>query len=104
MRKRKMEFIMRYGSWHCWLRWSPSATWRHRVFPRTGVAPARPLDRIRIEPASQERAVPQASAPAVETADPDEVKHSGDKTDVDAIGERNVRCKTGVGNWYGVDR
>jgi beta-barrel assembly-enhancing protease len=23
---------------------------------------------------------------------------------VDAIGERNVGCKTGVGNWYGVEK
>ncbi len=45
-----------------------------------------------------------ASAPVVEPADPDEVKHGGGKTDVDAIGERNVGCKTGVGNWYGVEK
>jgi predicted Zn-dependent protease len=42
--------------------------------------------------------------PTVETADPDKVKHDGGKTDVDAIGERNVGCKTGVGNWYGVEK
>jgi len=32
-------------------------------FPRTGVASARPLDRIRIIPAAQERAVPQRRHP-----------------------------------------
>jgi predicted Zn-dependent protease len=42
--------------------------------------------------------------PTVESADPDKVKHDGGKTDVDAIGERNVGCKTGVGNWYGVEK
>jgi predicted Zn-dependent protease len=45
-----------------------------------------------------------ASVPAVEPADPDKVKHNGGKGDVDAIGDRNVGCKTGVGNWYGVEK
>ncbi len=47
---------------------------------------------------------PGSTVPVVEPADPDQVKHSGGKTDVDAIGERNVGCKTGVGNWYGVEK
>ena len=47
---------------------------------------------------------PAASAPAVEPADPDKVKHNGGKADVDAIGDRNVGCKTGVGNWYSVEK
>lgn len=45
-----------------------------------------------------------STVPAVEPADSGKVKHSGGKTDVDAIGERNVGCKTGVGNWYGVEK
>jgi predicted Zn-dependent protease len=45
-----------------------------------------------------------ASARTVEPADPDKVKHNGGKTDVDAIGDRNVGCKTGLGNWYGVEK
>jgi beta-barrel assembly-enhancing protease len=44
------------------------------------------------------------SASTVEPADPDKVKHNGGKTDVDAIGNRNVGCKTGLGNWYGVEK
>src|SRR5260370_361665 len=47
---------------------------------------------------------PAAAAPAVEPADPDKVRHNGGKADVDAIGDRNVGCKTGVGNWYGVEK
>jgi predicted Zn-dependent protease len=47
---------------------------------------------------------PAAAKPAVEPADPDKVKHNGGKTDVDAIGDRNVGCKTGVGNWYSVEK
>ena len=37
-------------------------------------------------------------------ADPEKVKHDGGKEDVDAIGNRNVGCKTGMGNWYGVEK
>jgi len=44
------------------------------------------------------------ASPNVEPADPDNVKHDGGKTDVDAIGNRNVGCTTGVGNWYGVEK
>jgi beta-barrel assembly-enhancing protease len=42
--------------------------------------------------------------PTIETADPDKVKHDGGKTDVEAVGNRNVGCKTGLGNWYGVEK
>src|SRR6201981_361505 len=44
------------------------------------------------------------SAPTVEPAEADEVKHNGGKTDVNAIGNRNVGCKTGLGNWFGVEK
>ena len=44
------------------------------------------------------------ASPTVEPAAPDKVKHDGGKTDVDAVGNRNVGCTTGVGNWYGVEK
>ena len=44
------------------------------------------------------------AATSVEPADPDKVKHEGGKTDADAVGNRNVGCKTGMGNWYGVEK
>jgi predicted Zn-dependent protease len=44
------------------------------------------------------------AAASVEPADPDKVKHEGGKTDVDAVGNRNVGCKTGMGNWFGVEK
>jgi len=44
------------------------------------------------------------TSPTVEPSDPDKVKHNGGKTDPDAVGNRNVGCKTGVGNWYGVEK
>src|SRR6201984_2425705 len=35
--------------------------------------------------------------------DDDQIKHNGGKTDVDAVGNRNVGCGRGVGNWYSVE-
>jgi len=45
-----------------------------------------------------------APPPPIQAADPDKVKHNGGKDDVDAVGNRNVGCKTGVGNWYSVEK
>jgi beta-barrel assembly-enhancing protease len=54
---------------------------------------------------ASDSATPKSTAPsAVEPADPDKVKHEGGKGDVDAVGNRNVGCKTGLGNWYGVEK
>jgi beta-barrel assembly-enhancing protease len=44
------------------------------------------------------------SKPAVQPADPDKVKHDGGKQDVDAVGNRNVGCGRGLGNWYSVEK
>jgi predicted Zn-dependent protease len=63
---------------------------------------ARPTDQN--SSSSTAQSSPAAAAPAVEPADPDKVKHNGGKADVDAIGHRNVGCKTGVGNWYSVEK
>ena len=54
-------------------------------------------------PTSDTAAKSTAPAP-VKAADPDKVKHEGGKEDVDAVGNRNVGCKTGMGNWYGVEK
>jgi predicted Zn-dependent protease len=45
-------------------------------------------------------AQPPASLP---TQDDSQIKHDGTKTDVDAVGNRNVGCGRGVGNWYTVE-
>ena len=45
-------------------------------------------------------APPPAALPTSEDAD---IKHDGGKTDVDAVGNRNVGCGRGVGNWYSVE-
>ena len=54
----------------------------------------------------QDAAASTPSKPAATSVepDPDKVKHEGGKTDVDAVGNRNVGCKTGMGNWYGVEK
>jgi predicted Zn-dependent protease len=46
----------------------------------------------------------KGSGPAIaQPAEPDKVKHDGGEDDVDAIGNRNVGCNRGMGNWYTVE-
>lgn len=45
-----------------------------------------------------------SKAPQVQEADPDSVKHNGGKGDVEAVGNRNVGCNRGLGNWYSVEK
>jgi predicted Zn-dependent protease len=47
---------------------------------------------------------PKKEPAALPTQDDSQIKHNGGKTDVDAIGNRNVGCGRGVGNWYSVER
>jgi len=51
--------------------------------------------------ATQEGKPPKAP---IEAADPEKVKHDGGKTDVEAVGNRNVGCNRGMGNWYSVEK
>ena len=45
------------------------------------------------------------AAPADEpTAQPTKLKHDGGINDLDAIGNRNVGCNRGMGNWYSVEK
>jgi len=44
-----------------------------------------------------------AKPPTLPTADDNDIKHNGGKTDIDAVGNRNVGCGRGVGNWYSVE-
>ncbi|MGC2794296.1 MAG: M48 family metallopeptidase [Candidatus Sulfotelmatobacter sp.] len=46
-----------------------------------------------------------AQAPAaLPTQDDSQIKHNGGEADVDAVGNRNVGCGRGVGNWYSIER
>src|SRR5579864_4177128 len=46
---------------------------------------------------------PKKDPAALPTQDDSAIKHNGGKTDVDAVGNRNVGCSKGLGNWYSVE-
>ena len=46
---------------------------------------------------------PKPAPATLPTQDDSQIKHNGGKTDVDAVGNRNVGCGRGVGNWYSVE-
>jgi beta-barrel assembly-enhancing protease len=54
--------------------------------------------------ASDVQNAPQQQPAALPTQDDSQIKHNGGKNDVDAVGNRNVGCGRGVGNWYSVER
>jgi predicted Zn-dependent protease len=46
---------------------------------------------------------PKRAPAELPTKDDDQIKHDGTVTDVDAVGNRNVGCTRGMGNWYTVE-
>src|SRR5579884_2806062 len=54
--------------------------------------------------ASDIQNAPKKGPEALPTRDDSQIKHDGGKTDVDAVGNRNVGCGRGVGNWYSVEK
>ena len=64
--------------------------------------PAQDPDKDQPKAADVQNAPKQAPA-ALPTQDDSQIKHDGTKTDVDAVGNRNVGCGRGVGNWYTVE-
>src|SRR5271167_4730858 len=68
----------------------------------TPTAPTQDPDQNQPKAADVENAPKQAPA-ALPTQDDSQIKHDGTKTDVDAVGNRNVGCGRGVGNWYTVE-
>jgi len=54
--------------------------------------------------ASDIQNAPKKAPAALPVQDDSQVKHDGGKTDVDAVGNRNVGCGRGVGNWYSVEK
>ncbi len=46
---------------------------------------------------------PKQAPAALPTQDDSQIKHNGGKADVDAVGNRNVGCGRGVGNWYSIE-
>lgn len=59
---------------------------------------------ISASPASAEGDTANKNDKPVKLANPDDVKHDGGKDDVDAIGNRNVGCNKGLGNWYSIEK
>ena len=53
--------------------------------------------------ASDVQNAPKQPPATLPTQDDSQIKHDGSKTDVDAVGNRNVGCGRGVGNWYTVE-
>ncbi len=47
---------------------------------------------------------PKQNPAALPTQDDAAIKHDGGKDDVDAVGNRNVGCGRGVGNWYSIEK
>jgi beta-barrel assembly-enhancing protease len=47
---------------------------------------------------------PAQQPAALPNKDDDQVKHDGSINDVDAVGNRNVGCGRGVGNWYSIEK
>ena len=45
---------------------------------------------------------PQQAPATLPTQDDSQIKHNGGKADIDAVGNRNVGCGRGVGNWYSI--
>jgi predicted Zn-dependent protease len=54
--------------------------------------------------ASDIQNAPKKGPAALPTQEDSQIKHDGGKTDVDAVGNRNVGCGRGVGNWYSVEK
>jgi beta-barrel assembly-enhancing protease len=46
---------------------------------------------------------PKQAPAALPTQDDSQIKHDGGEADVDAVGNRNVGCGRGVGNWYSIE-
>jgi predicted Zn-dependent protease len=64
--------------------------------------PTKDPDKDQPKAADVQNAPAQAPA-ALPTQDDSQIKHDGTKTDVDAVGNRNVGCTRGMGNWYTVE-
>src|SRR4029077_10299860 len=54
--------------------------------------------------ASDIQNAPKKGPAALPIQEDSQIKHDGGKTDIDAVGNRNVGCGRGVGNWYSVEK
>ena len=70
--------------------------------PTQTQAPTQDPDKGQPKAADVQNAPKQAPA-ALPTQDDSQIKHDGGEADVDAVGNRNVGCTRGMGNWYTVE-
>ncbi|MFZ0952663.1 MAG: M48 family metallopeptidase [Candidatus Sulfotelmatobacter sp.] len=85
------------GSWTLAQTQTPSQT------PTQTQPPASDPDQGQPKSGEVQNAPKQAPA-ALPTQDDSQIKHDGGEADVDAVGNRNVGCGRGVGNWYSIER
>ncbi len=71
--------------------------------PQSGPQKTPPTDQTGPK-ASDVQNAPKQNPASLPTKEDDQIKHDGGKNDVDAVGNRNVGCGRGVGNWYSVER
>jgi beta-barrel assembly-enhancing protease len=53
--------------------------------------------------ASDVQDAPKQAPATLPSQDNSQITHNGGKTDIDAVGNRNVGCGRGVGNWYSIE-
>jgi beta-barrel assembly-enhancing protease len=82
--------------------WTPAEAQTSGQNPQTQQAPTNDPDAGQPKAGDVQNAPAQQPA-ALPTKDDDQIKHDGGKNDVDAVGNRNVGCGRGVGNWYTVE-
>jgi predicted Zn-dependent protease len=70
--------------------------------PTQTQTPAQDPDQGQPKAADVQNAPAQPPA-ALPTKDDDQINHNGGKSDVDAVGNRNIGCGRGLGNWYTVE-
>src|SRR5208337_4735311 len=63
-----------------------------------------PPDQDKGPKAADVQNAPKQAPATLPTQDDSQIKHDGGKTDVDAVGNRNVGCGRGVGNWYSIEK
>ncbi len=87
----------------CAVPWTQAQTQNSGQTQTQTQAPTQDPDQGQPKAADVQNAPKQAPA-ALPTQDDSQIKHDGGEADVDAVGNRNVGCGRGVGNWYSIER
>jgi predicted Zn-dependent protease len=82
--------------------WTQAQTQNPSQTPNQTQPPTHDPDNGQPKAADVQNAPAQPPA-ALPTQDDSQIKHDGTKDDVDAVGNRNVGCTRGMGNWYTVE-